>query len=619
MGEITDDFSEPYSRATTGLPSSFSPSVVGIAGVPYLLDTESGKYNRQAFDVVQQRNTSSNRDLLLLPQDVWRQQAESWHQGAGQSNLDRDDALPYRYENSYGINPWNQWQFSLLSKTALVPGTGSFTGTTWLTTYDNYLAVINGQAIYWYLNAEGNSVGSTVVDAGNAIIDIANMGMYVTTLHADGDVYETPGLGGTRITKGNYPNANFIAYEKDFLILGDENVLKNITAGSPGKDIYTAPQANFRWISAASGNSCIYVLGGVGDKFVVHRVGIAEDGTSLNPAIVAATLPDGEIAYCIDSYLGFILIGTSAGVRIATPNNTAGDLTLGPIIPTLAPVRCFEGQDRFVWFGNTILDTGVLPDEEEFPTWPVSGLGRMDLSTTTTSQLTPAYANDICWADTFAVGNVTSVVTFNGKRVFTIDGRVYTEVDLLMPAGALTQGTMSFGIEDLKTGLYIQAKWLPLNGEVDLYMSFDSTGYVRVARYTQEGSIRSGNVSLDGVQFSRASALYVLKRTTSPYKSSVFTRWEIRAIPVKGRTSRWTLPIMNYEDIEIDGVPYTRDPLEVCDTFMSLVENSNIFTLQESGRAYQVHAKDFIWQPEKLTINGKAWQGIYTLVVEEVQ
>ena len=115
--EITDTFTEPYSLSTTALPSSFSPSVVGIAGVPYLMDTTDNKYKREAFEVLQQRNPASARDLLLLPQDVWRQQVESWHLGSGQSNVDRDNALPYRYKESFGIDPWTQWQIRLLPKT----------------------------------------------------------------------------------------------------------------------------------------------------------------------------------------------------------------------------------------------------------------------------------------------------------------------------------------------------------------------------------------------------------------------------------------------------------------------------------------------------------------------
>jgi hypothetical protein len=52
---------------------------------------------------------------------------------------------------------------------------------------------------------------------------------------------------------------------------------------------------------------------------------------------------------------------------------------------------------------------------------------------------------------------------------------------------------------------------------------------------------------------------------------------------------------------------------------MNLVESGTVFTYQESGRSYQVHARDFVWQPESLSLSGKGWQGTYTLVIEEVQ
>jgi hypothetical protein len=197
---------------------------------------------------------------------------------------------------------------------------------------------------------------------------------------------------------------------------------------------------------------------------------------------------------------------------------------------------------------------------------------------------------------------------------------VWIEDTDLMAGGWLTQGTMSFSVEDLKTGLYAQAKWLPLTGEIDLDIAYDSTGYVRLVDLSQQDTIRSGNVSLDGTQFSRFDARYVLKRLeSSPTLGPALTRWEVRAIAVRGRASRWTLPIMNYEDVEIDGVKYTRDCLVVLDNLIGLVENGTLFSLQESGRSFLVHAKDFVWQPEKLTSNGRAWQGKCTLVCEEVQ
>ena len=617
--EITDEFNEPYSLSTTALPSSFSPSVVGIAGVPYLLDTSAdGGYLRRTFEVVQQRNTGSNRDTLLMPQDVWRQQSESWHLGSGQGNIDRDNALPYRFKESFGINPWAQWQISLLPQTRKM---GTYAGSVWLTTYDTYLAALNSNIIYWYSSVSASSPSASTVVGSSAFIDIANTALQVTTLAGDGKVYETNGPAGSPVLKGTYANANFIAYEKDYLLAGVQNALYNITGGAAGVLIFTHPQTQFRWKSAASGNSCIYVIGGMGDKYVVHRVNIKQDGTGLSPCIVAATLPDGEIGYCIDNYLGYVLIGTDKGVRVAQENGNSGDLTLGPLIPTIEPVKCFEGQDRFVWYGlSAMASTYGLSEADLFPTGTVCGLGRMDLSVSTTTALTPAYAQDIC-AISETGKPVNSVVTFLNKRVMAIDGSgVWIEDTELMGGGWLTQGTMSFSVEDLKTGLYVQTKWLPLTGEIDLDIAYDSTGFVRLVNLGQQGTIRSGNISLDGTQFSRIDARYVLKRSsTTVTLGPSLTRWEVRAIAVRGRASRWTLPVMNYEEIEIDGVKYTRDCLAVLDTLVGLVENGTLFSLQESGRSFLVHAKDFVWQPAKLSANGRAWQGVFNLVCEEVQ
>ena len=632
MAEITKQFDEPYYGDGGVGPSplsNFSPSVVGIAGVPYLLDTESGQYRRESFDVVQQRNNASQRDVLLLPQDVWRQQSESWHLGAGQSNLDRDDSLVYRYEASFGVDSLtDKWQMSLLHKTSLWSGTDSFSGQLWLTTTDQNLAAVNGAGVYWYAGLGSASIGSTAAPAGFTINDIANDGYIVTVMAYDAShthVYYIDAYGGswTQWGSANYTlDATFIAWEKDYLLVGDGNVLKQAPKSGGANTVFTHPDSDFRWYSAAPGNSCIYVLGRLGDRTTIHRVNIKSDGTGLNPCIVAATLPDEEMGYTIDSYLGFILIGTSKGVRIATPNNDAGDLTLGPIIPTEEPVRCFEGQDRFVWYGNSKILSGYqVTGTNVVPTFPntCAGLGRLDLSATTTSQLTPAYANDIA-AISIATGVVRSVRTFQGKRVFSIDDEgIFYETNNYMDAGWLKEGTMSFGVEDVKTGLYVQGKWVPLIGKIGLDISYDNAVFQRVGTMQIQDSIRSGNVSLGGTQFSRINARTVLMRDPDlPETTPIFTRWEVRAIPAKGRASRWTLPIMNYEEIEIDGVKYTRDCLEVLNTLLGYGYNGKLFALQEAGQSYQVHVKEYSWQPEKLTINGRAWEGTLILVVEEV-
>jgi len=622
MGQITRQFDEPFSERGAVLPSWFSANVVGLEGRPYLIDDESGNYRRQAVDVVQQRNTSDNRDLLLLPQNVWRQMQQSWHFGAGQSNLDRDNALPYRYEDSFGIDPWTQWQISLLPGTEKLGGE-DYTGTVWLSVQGDYLCVYNGEDIIWYniATSAATPVATVTVSNGHNIIDIAGDGLIPTVLTDDRYIWyvSSPTATPTKWANHQYTTGvTFVEWEKDYLIVGDGNVLKNAIKSNNPATIYTHPDTSFRWYDAASGSQFIYVVGHVGDRTTIHKIGIKTDGTGLLPAIVAATLPDGEIGTSIDSYLGYIFIGTNKGVRMAQADGN-GDLVLGAIIPTSEPVRCFEGQDRFVWFGNSAINGSYEDPEDRFPTGTVCGLSRMDLTTFTVTALTPAYANDIYTLDE-TNKTVRSVVTYKGKRVFSINNSgVFFESNNRVEAGWLKQGTMSFSVEDLKTALYTQAKWLPYAGVIEIDISYDSGEFENIAEFSTFGTVRSDNVALDGRQFTRMDAGYVLCRapldsTVSP----VMTRWELRAVPVKGRASRWTIPIMNYDSIEIDEVVYTRNVRDEFNVLLELAQSGRLFNLQESGQSYQVTAKDFLWQPEKLSATNVGWQGTFTIIVEEV-
>jgi len=617
--EVTDDLDEPYSqRVSAPLPPTMPPTTVGVDGRAYLLDTSENKYRRVGVEVLQQRNTNDNRDLLLLPQNVWRQSINSWHQGAGQSNLDRDNALPYRYSRSYGINPWEWWEISLLKETADL-GISPNLDPLFLVINGDHLVACQTTTTLWYEDTPDTPVSLTV--GTTAIIDAVSDGDNVITLHeTNGNVYKSLNETTTALYQ-SHVGATFIGYNKDYLITNEANVLWNIT-GTPAM-IYTHPNTGFRWVDACDGDSAIYVLGGSGDQWVIHRVGIMQDGTGLIPPIVAAALPDGEIGYSIGSYLGFIFIGTNKGVRMAAADAN-GDLTLGAIIPTSAPVYCFEGQDKFVWYGNSVMD-GVYPYLGEdvttgvFPTGNAVGLGRMDLSTFTVTALTPAYANDLV-ATGVTIGATRSVVTFHDKRVFSIDnGGVFYETDNCMPGGWVEGGVLSFSVEDNKTALYMQGKWQPLEGSVLMDMSFDSTGFTRYGEFEVQGSIKSDNVSLNGTVFSRAEPRIVLLRQEDDLDCGpVFTRWELRARAARGKASRWFLPIVNHETLDILGVQYNRNPLDEYDRLMELVESGVMFLYQENRRSYQCTAVDFEWVPQTITQSGNAWEGVYTLVIEEV-
>lgn len=621
--QITQPFDEPFfgggGDGGVSALANLGGSLVAINGRIYPIDTASNAYSQKSIDVLQQRNTTDNRDLLLLPQNIWRQQSSDWSSGAGQTNLDRDNAIQSRYEDSFGIDPWTKWRFSLLPETQLMQATS---GQTWLTLQEGYLVVVNGSMTYWW--SDYGTMSASVSIGSSTVIDIADRAPTVLTLNNDGYIYQLTASAGPAATynPNAFSGANFIAWEKDYLLCGDENILKSVTA-TTATTIFTHPESTFRWESACSGPQCIYVLGGVGDQYVVHKVTIKEDGTGLNPAIVAVTLPDGEVGYKIEEYLGYIFIGTSKGVRMAQPDAN-GDLLLGSIIPTAEPVRAFEGQDRFMWYGISSMDPGYVTVNNDtadvFPTTPVPGLGRLDLSTFTTGPLTPAFANDIAaWDESTAV--VNAIATWLGRKVFTVqDAGVYYEGTDLVPAGWLTQGAMSFSVEDLKAALYMQAKWVPSCGQFNLDLSYDSSAYARYARITVSAdNIRSDNINLYGTKFSRINVRYVIARCPEDNtEGPIPTRWELRSFAVKGQASRWDVPVMIADEVEINGMVESRNSLDDKTALLNLIQNGTVFQYQESGQSYQVLARDFVWQPQRLSTTGNGWQGTFLITLEEV-
>lgn len=614
MSGITIDLDEPFYSSDVAQMSGEFPNSVGIGGRRWKIDNRSGAYKRESLDVVQQRNATDNRDILLLPQEVWRQSQSGWQSGAGQSNADREDSLPYRFEGSFGVDPWEPWQVSLLKRTEMLTDTGG--GDTFLGSHDGKLVVANGTVMEWYDSLLDSSPISA--SAGSAsIISMTYDGDAIITLHSGGQVWRSTGPGASTLF-GTFAGATFIEYVKDYLITGIGSVLKDITSGT-AVDIFTSPAAGFRWLGATEGLEFIYLIGGSSERWVVHRVGIKDDASGLTPAVVAATLPAGEVGSCIGSYLGFVFVGTSNGVRMATAGAN-GALTLGSLIPTGSAVYDFEGQGRFVWYTDSGIDgsyeaSGATLDA--FPSSPVRGLGRMDLSQMTTTESTPAYANDL--VTNLNAGTVRSVITYAGKRVFAVNGEgVFYESDEYMEAGWVSGGVVTYGVEDKKTGLYLQSHWEPLAGSVALDLALDGGDWQRLSVHEIAGSTGSNNVSLQGAQFSRIQGRIVLAASDDLTESPTLTRWEVRARPVVGNAWRWTIPILVHSVLEFDDKEEPRDANADIDFLDNLLLTGKMFILQERGSGYQVMARKATWNPQQEVLGGREWNGVYTLVVDQV-
>jgi hypothetical protein len=166
--------------------------------------------------------------------------------------------------------------------------------------------------------------------------------------------------------------------------------------------VYTHPSTSFTFSSITESGTAIYIAGYEGIKSSIFRFSLdATTGSmpTLTSAITAAEMPVGEVINKIYEYLGYMMIGTNKGVRVAEIK-ADGSLTYGPLIVELEH-GCYDfaARDRFVWCA-----TGVSTIEP--------GLIRIDLSNEIET-LRFAYANDLFY-DT-SVHNITTAVAFFGN------------------------------------------------------------------------------------------------------------------------------------------------------------------------------------------------------------
>lgn len=111
---------------TSTVPPAY-PFEVSIAGRNYIVDTSFEPYRRDAF---RHRSIPPQRESIDLNNEpgegtintagLWRRGMEDWSLGAGQIFLDRKQSVANRFFRSKGVNPWTQWQLTLLQDTKQV-------------------------------------------------------------------------------------------------------------------------------------------------------------------------------------------------------------------------------------------------------------------------------------------------------------------------------------------------------------------------------------------------------------------------------------------------------------------------------------------------------------------
>lgn len=608
---ITLTLSAPYYyEATPTAPSTPGSSGevpglydVAVGGHPYLLDRDSDQHAHTSIATLRpvfvQSDTLGEKNIN--PESLFRASQITWHHGAGQRHLDHSDSDPSMFYQSKGIDVWERWQASLLPDTS--QARASANTNLRMAVAGTYLYLTDGNTLY--KTTDLTTFTAITGTPGAAATGIASDGYSIYTAYTSNGLWVTTrgGAAATQLVTGT-DTLDTVGYVKGRLMVSKGRSLYNVTSATPAAlptSLFDQPNTDFIWVGFAEGSVAIYAAGYSGDKSLIYRIGVTSDGTALSAPIVAGQLPDGEIVRSIGSYLGFVLIGSDSGFRFCVPTES-GDLQVGPLV-TAGPCYCFEGQERFVWFGWNNYDTVS------------TGLGRMDL-TVLTGTLTPAYASDLMAT---GQGTVRDVATFGNMRVFTIAGLgVYQQSASLVSQGTLDSGLITYDLPDEKVALFLDVKHDdPLIGTHAALIAVDRGVFATVGGHTAGDP--EGPFVLPELRGETFEIRQLLERDgTDHTQGPVITRQTLLANPAVDTGFFITVPVLLVEQEEFTAQTRQRDPAAELNYLKGLRTSGVRVIYQEGATSWSVTVSDLEWKPTGFTQDRSAFNGTCLLKLKTI-
>jgi hypothetical protein len=441
-----------YDVAVGGLPFFYAINDAR----PYLRQT--APFKKEQFD----NQTEPGEQSLT---GWWIRSQSSFHSGSGITFYDpgtTDENGHYRFTDSKGLNVWEKGEVTLLKSctsthytTGAIASNGNvkqhvrsikWSGTSGILLHDEYDVD--------KIAADGTLTHFIDYNSGTdlpvyAICDDGTYAYWITNTATKKTVYKkaltlTSSDADTKMFDeiGSISNAA-MEYVKDRIVMcADNKVFEFATSASAMPTaVYTHPTASHVYTSVSASGPAIYISGYNGIQSTIQKFTLSTGGVmpTLTSAVVAAELPVGEIVHKIHYYLGYMMIGTNKGVRVASVSDQDGSLSYGPlIVETSQPCYDFAARDHYVWCA-----TGVGSD---------AGVVRIDLSNEL-QQLRFAYANDLYMDG--VTGHVTTGCAFAGdtsRLVFctayasSANGGIYIEDEsTLRTSGYMTTGNIRFG------------------------------------------------------------------------------------------------------------------------------------------------------------------------------
>lgn len=547
-----------YDVAINGLPFFISPK----DDSPYRRVT--AQYRKQQYDQTREAGEQSLTGW-------WFRSQSSFHLGQGIKYFEpaQDEGLRFQYTESKGLDVWTKGQATLLRSCSEGHNNlGQFNSNGRPFQYARSIRYSGKNSVLlhdWYdvdkIDVDGTvthfiDYNSGVDDPVYAICDDGTTAYWLTNDTVSGKLevnkkvltgdsttaatvmFTQPGI---TVTNG------VMEHIKERIVMCANNKVYEFasTAAALPTALYTHPDTGFVFTSITASGTSIYVSGYNGILSSIIKFTLDSSGVmpTLTYGVVSAEMPAGEIVYRIFEYLGYMIIGTNKGIRVAAIDPTTGAITYGPIVVDTSAYQAtydFAARGSFVWCA-----TGVEGEP---------GLIRMDLGNIV-APLVPAYAYDIYYPG--STGHKTTTCAFFGESDQLLFGTAatasvgynyYEHATQKVASGYLQTGYIRFNTLEDKIFKFIIPRVDTTNGAANVKsinevgQEFDIGGYAQGNAVTELGiPYPTGTHQYLGFKFT------LERSSTDNTKGPLFTGYQLKVLPAVLRQRLIQYPLMCFD------------------------------------------------------------------------
>ncbi len=579
--------------------SSLVPTVLpaAIAGHAYVL--ELSQYERRTLPALRPPQDSAVEpgENSLNTEGYWRRSQTDWSLGAGQDYFDNDDSSRRRFLSSKGVDVWTKDALSLLHDTEL---SESSTDTNLKTLPVNgYFYFVEGATLKHTQDPSAASpswTSVTLTGVGSSITSITTDGTRVYV--ADGSQIFESTVGSSSSTVLSSGDADYLFFCNGRLLAGHDNVLSEVAYGGTQTAIKTHDNTAGDWVAAVGAPNGIYAVYTVGDRSQTFYFGVDTTDGSLDTAVHAMPFPNGETILCLENYGDLVLVGSSAGFRVAIIESSNG-LSHGPLVPIDGGVQDIDMQGQYAWFTWTNYDATS------------TGLGRLNLAEFT-EPLVPAYSSDLMATDQ---GAVQSVSTFDDRVYFTVaEAGLYGQSDDLVSSGTLTSSKVRFSTSERKVVSSIDLRHDALAGTIGASVLSDSGDSASTSGSTTANSLGPPTPLALGTFTAEAfqTVLTLSRDATDTTTGPTFRRWTVRAIATPFRVEEFIVPIILKRVVEFGGADYSYDPYDEFLFLKGLESSRQVVRYQEGNATYNVYVDAVaIQRPDNWLPDNEFYEGVF--------